>query len=216
MSDSNLHGRAGELRRRGDFGAAGDEYTLRAYQQLGNVSLEGALGPLGSLYYLFYAAGCYRLANAMGRCRNRCEQGFLIVEDLRENIAPRGQPDFENAVPAYTGIAHEYAADFRLLGDLGGHDDRYEQAFEQYEIVEAASNLSQIIAWNHEPGFHETIQYVLFGTAEAVGEPVPEPIKKDMTLSLTGRIEYKRRRFPELLDSLFEQESWIWENDDGD
>jgi hypothetical protein len=144
----------------------------------------------------------------MDRCQNRCEQAILVVSDIRDNVSPH--PDLGNATEAHTGLAYEYIADFRLLGDLGDYDECYKRAHDQYKIVERNSNISQILGWSGEGEFEEAIQ-CLKRTAEAVGNPVREPTRAEIERSLMKRIDYKREHFPDLLEDLFDGSSWIWE-----
>ena len=90
-----------------------------------------------SVKYLLASALCYRLADEMARCRNRCEHGVLMIRDLKDNepgwFEGMGLNEKSNA---RSGLAHELIGDFRLYGDLGDREEQYgiaRQSTRQYE-----------------------------------------------------------------------------------
>lgn len=114
---------ADEKRRNKEFGVAGDEYTVAAYVALGKSELRGTADISRGLSCLMTAAVCYRLNDESSRGVNRCKQGILISEDLRDNI-------FEDDLGQ--GAMWEHIGDFRNIGGLDGAKDAYETAKKIY------------------------------------------------------------------------------------
>jgi hypothetical protein len=110
---------ADRKRRKKEFEIAGNEYTVAAYTALGKSELRGTADISRGLSCLMSAAVCYRLHNEPARGANRCKQGILIGEDLRDNT-------FEDDLAQ--GAMWEHIGDFRTIGGLDGADDAYESA----------------------------------------------------------------------------------------
>ncbi|WP_255191828.1 hypothetical protein [Natronobeatus ordinarius] len=103
---------------------------------------------------------------------------------------------------AEVGFCHELRGDFRLVGDLGGHEDEYAIAAEQYETVE------NDLGWSSEPYIEDAI-IVPVELADSVGFTLGEDERnRIMYLSLEDRIEYKRNQFPEIIDRVIENGNW--------
>ena len=143
---------------------------------------------------LLAGALCYRLAGATSRCRRHCEQGELTVRDLLDEAVYTSD--------ARIGLFHEIIGDFRLVGALGDHDEAYEVAAKRYETVD------NDLGWSMEGGFEDAIQIPL-ELAESVGMGVDDDRRNELTyLSLDERIEFKRERYPEIVDAVLEAGNW--------
>jgi len=83
-----------------DYVTAGNYYTLCAHSRLSSQFKDGdqsdTVDFIG-LSHLLEAGICYRLGNSKERTKNRCGQGVLIAEDLRD-------------------YGHEYEAEKGLMG----------------------------------------------------------------------------------------------------
>lgn len=143
---------------------------------------------------LLLGALCFRLAGVLTRCRYHCEQGEVIVSDVLE------EPVF--TTDAQVGLCHELQGDFRLVADLGNHDEEYALAADRYEKVE------NDLGWSMESEFEDAIQIPL-ELAESVGRGVSSERRNElMYLSLEERIAYKREAYPEIIDVVIETGNW--------
>lgn len=143
---------------------------------------------------LLIGALCYRLAGKHRRCRRHCEQGESIVNDVLDEGLYTSD--------ARIGLFHELCGDFRLIGNLGDHDDPYVAAAKRYEKVK------NILGWSMEGGFEDAIQIPL-ELAESVGMGVDDDRKNELTyLSLEERIDFKRETYPEIIDAVVDAGNW--------
>lgn len=85
---------------------------------------------------------------------------------------------------------------------MGGHDEEYALAAEQYEPIE--NNLG----WSSEAYIEDGI-IVPVELAGSVGFTLEEDERNQiMYLSLKDQIEYKRNQFPEIIDRVIEDDNW--------
>ncbi|MFC7046963.1 hypothetical protein ACFQH6_17540 [Halobacteriaceae archaeon GCM10025711] len=195
---------AHELRRAGEFEAAGNLYTRAAFEGLG--VNEFTLGNTSRyLRPLLSAATCYRLAGDERTCRYRCQVGALLAEEIGERLLARSTP--ENAYDnARRGAWFEFVGDFRLLGGLDGADDAYERAKEIYrEAGDPETADSEVV--------HGVLLGYFYDVAAAVGHDT-ETFNLEVSLRypFSEWVEYKQAYLPDLLDTLFEQGEWVWED----
>lgn len=200
---------AHEHRRRHEYQLAGDYYSIAGYASLAtewdtiradDVSHLQKGDVLKAFVWQEYAATCYRLAGLPSRVDNRARQGILGLEDVRNTVVEH---------QAWLGLTWELAADLRVIADLPGSEEAYETASEHYREVEASSTDSQLLGWVGEPGFNETMLY-LVTLAEGVGVELEmnDVRLDDETASLLPHLEYKRERLAELLETLDAQGVW--------
>lgn len=152
---------------------------------------------------LLLAALCYRLAGELDRCRNRCRQGELVVTDLL-NHDPSWQAA-ENHAPA--GLANELIGDFRLFGDLGGHETAYDTAREHYEQVDHPKWPDER-HWQDESEFTSAIA-VLVELADSAGYGISEEtIAQIRDYSLLDRIDFKRDHYERIVEAVLKDGNW--------
>jgi len=177
---------------------AGEKFTLSAYAEMGVSKYEYSAfwTPMG-LRMLLMSGICYRTGNEERRCENRCRQGILITEDLRE---------YETGHDAEVGIMYEFDGDFRLIGGIGDWKNSYNEACEAY------SRCDNPLGWNGEPSFSSNIKF-LRDLVEASGKEIDfdNSLWQEITnTSFTARIEYKRKNLQDIIDEITEDG---WQNE---
>lgn len=198
---------ARQQRRDGNLHEAADYYTAEAYGYfmrfrpppdfVDERAREGKdthpdPGQLGfGLRALLLAALCYRMSESPDRAVNRSKQGILLVEDLRDN-----EPIFERT--PHQAWCYEAVGDLRLFGDLEGYDDAYAEAECGYEGTDNP------IQWQSEYEFEFLIQ-PLIRLAESVGHDLSDETAEAIRRrSLTERIAYKQREYPDIVAAVLE------------
>lgn len=171
---------ARELLKQQDYKTAGDLYSFSAYSALGKSEYTATMVLGSSIYWYLCASLCYRLAGTLSRCRNRCKQGMLVCEDLRENVWDE---------PVRTGLTHELVGDFRILAGLNEHQRTYDRAKEYYV------DCDNPIGWAGEPEFELPMLFFLRMAASTDHEIDAETISKIRSFALMDRINYKREYF---------------------
>lgn len=145
------------------------------------------------------AAGlCFRLADSLPQCQNRCEQGLLAVEELIEQGALFRESDEKPRV----GLLHEMIGDLRLFGELGDHDEAYAVAEKQYEEVSSQRN------WQSEPEFDSLIRTLVElarSTDYGLDKRTEERI---LHKTLLDRIKYKRKHYPSIIEEVLADGTW--------
>ena len=137
-----------------------------------------------------YGALSYRFGGQIGRCQNQCQQGILLLEELRD-YDPFGKDD------ARKGICWELIGDYRVIGSLDQHDLAYERAAEYYETVPQERHHN----WSGEPEFSVSIMEFI-NIAKSTGIEFDDQHYKDIsTYSLMKRINTKHDLFPEIINS---------------
>lgn len=184
---------ADEKRREKKFELAGDEYTIAAYEALAKSNLRGTADISRGLYCLMSAAVCYRLGAELRRGQNRCEQGILIAEDLRDNL-------FEDDLSR--GAMWEQIGDFRTIGDLNGATDAYETARKRY----SSSGDPMEYACTEE--FDATIN-IFDRLAEAVDHEMSWVKFKSSQLN---RVDCKITEFASILKNVLQESQWEYED----
>lgn len=205
IGDYNTYARtarqAGTLETAGRYYVAAAHGSLMRFRQLPDdlTDIHADLSPryhdFGSaIRYLLLGALCFRLDGALDRCRRHCEQGESIVSDLFD------EPYF--TTDAEIGFCHEVQGDFRLVGDLGSHDEAYALAADKYERV------ANDLGWSLEPGFEDAIQ-IPVELAGSVGMGLETAEKNEiMYTSLEARIGFKRSTYPEIIDAVEADGNW--------
>ncbi len=184
-----------EHRERGAFDEAGTYYTLAAYEKLGESGFETGMQAtdLGiGLHAMLSAALCFRLADDMDRCRNRCRQGICVAEDLRDHV-------FED--DPSKGLAWEFVGDFRLVGEIGDHDAAYDRAEALYGDEKEPRD------WITDPNFEWNIWFLL-RMADSADHDIDEFRMYEMFNYLPRRIQYKREEFEDLLGAVLQRGNW--------
>lgn len=185
--------KAEEAQTQGAFESAANNFTLAAYEILGSSNcttapLEDDSTKVGrGLCSLLSSAVCYRRAGVEDRCRNRCHQGILVCEDIEDHVA---------AYAPQKGLMNEYIGDYRLIGDLGNHEAAYENARTIYEETD------NHIGWQAEPEFELNMTFFL-ELAKSADVDIDRTTKASIKAeSLVDRIEFKRDRFPAILETV--------------
>lgn len=188
-----------EHRRNGDFVEAGECYTSVAYHYFSQwPPVRGKKTSQGE-YFLLLAATCYRLGGQMDRAMNRCQQGILIAEELLDRTKELGGSSAYDR--SRYAAWHEYIADFRLVGELDGTSESYEQAKRAYldEGDPPFAHREQEHIW-----LAEFFELVLLGTSHDTEEW--RVFRREATFS--EWVEYKQDQLPDALDALVSQSSW--------
>lgn len=151
------------------------------------------LGP--GMRYMIAGGLCFRLGDAMERCRSCCRQGILFLQDVLDH------EDTHMASPQI-GIYHEMIGDLRLIGELGDHESSYESARERYRTSE------HDLGWSMEDDFDDMMHYVL-ELADSVDYGISEDTWEQIyRLSLEERIRFKREEFPQIIEHVIEDGNW--------
>lgn len=194
--------RAGHLESAGTYYVAGACGYLMQFRRLPDDLTDPDVDPpapnsvkLGfTMKYLLAGSLCYRIAGSLDRCRHHCSQGTSIVSDLLE------EQMYSSA--ARIGLFHEIQGDFRLIGNYDDYDEAYRRAASKYKEVD------NDLGWSMEGGFEDVIQ-IPVELAESVGMGVDEDRRnRIMYTSLEERIDYKRTKYPEIIDAVVEAGNW--------
>lgn len=190
-----LGNRARECLSERAYAKAGDCYSFAAYWALGQSEYTATMTLGSSLYWYLAASLCYRLADDIERAQNRCRQGILVVEDLREYV-------WEERVRI--GLTYELEGDFRVLGNLGASDQVYENARERYVTCENTIG-ENVIGWMGEPEFELPMLLFLRAAAASDYDIDFETAAQLRDFSLIDRIEYKRVHFPAIVEQVLDR-----------
>jgi hypothetical protein len=199
--DSSHHEAAVEALANREHRTAGDEYTRAAWTGLAeprrgqspfDLDEKGWVGT--ALGRLVVSAVAYRVAGAEARATRRGVEGATIAEDLRAT-ADR---------PVQKACLAEFAADFRVAGDLNGATDAYETAERAYES--AADSIDSPQYWGTTPLFEGAaapLKQVARGQANGEIAVTWETLHGDdpneAGAFLAHRANYKRQRFASLV-----------------
>lgn len=181
-------------RAEGQHEAAATEFSLAAYELLGETALRDRDGLLTAVATLTEAAICYRIGGHATRCEIRCRQGETVVDELDERL-------FE-AEP-YHGLAQELRGDFRLICGADGHRTGHRRARAIYADYEEESERWQTTT-EFEVGFRPFLQ-----AADAVDHQYDhyQPLDE---LSLLSRLYEKMYHYDDVLENLEGSEVWSW------
>lgn len=174
-----------------NYVSAGDYYTFASYASLGKS--EFSAGPYigAGVSYLLKAALCYHLDEQPERSINRCRQGILIAQDLRNVWSDE----------IHIGLTHEYEGDFQVIGDIAGSEDSYSHARNCYK---KCTDTTQAISWLGEAEFENPIVTVL-QFAESADYPVDDETATAIRVSdLMERIDFKLKHFPSIIQAVLE------------
>jgi len=186
----------------GEYRAAGDAYSLLAYARLGERADRGrdtfAPGDAGWVGYglaaLLRAALCYRAGGADRRGRNRCEQGRLVAEDLRDAVFDR---------PVQRAACDEARGDCLAVAEATDAGDAYDRAREGYEA--AVDDGADPSAWVVRPLFEALAGPLQHAARNTSHEFAWDDLHGGAPASyLTHRVRFKRRRFPAVVDAVVE------------
>lgn len=215
---------AREFRRSGDLILAGGYYTASSHARFArswsfltddlknDPREEISPSEIGyGVESLLAAALCYRLAGEMDRCRTRCEQGIRLIDDINENEPGwfEGMGLDEGKSNARSGLAHELIGDFRLYGDLGGHEEEYATARREYETVRAEYPVeAPETVWQAEPEFAPTVS-ILIELARSTDYGLDEETATQIRdRSLVDRIEYKSDHYEAIIEEVLADGNW--------
>ncbi|WP_436925272.1 hypothetical protein [Halosimplex amylolyticum] len=189
--------KAEEERERGNLVEAGEWYTSAAFKKAASMPLYPSSG--GELKHFLEAATCYRIAGRMNRCVNRCRTGILRAEEMADRALSAPTPD-RDIHHADRGGWYEAVGMFRLVGNVGGVEDAYDNAFSIYE--EAGDPRS------HRAEPPKTTLYTWFYTLEhaATGDSTTMEFRKQQTYIEFA--EYVREKIPQYLQTLEETGEW--------
>lgn len=175
----------------GKFEAAGDAYTEKAYLVLSHDSItqkfDNQIG--AGLRDFLHAALCYRQANYMDRCRNRCQQGVLIAEDFRLYVVED---------TGRRGLLAEFIGDFKTVGRLDDNSIAYNTAIQDY--IDA--NIAYTIEWhsNHIADKNTDFLNYVLGASDT-----KEPDDLELDFDFRGRVEYKMDMLDTIISNLTEE-----------
>lgn len=181
---------------------AGDEYTRAARRVLADPRPD--LGPFDAdekgwvgagLQYHVTAAIAYRVADRAQRATHRAVEGVAVARDL-EHALDR---------PVQRACLQEFVADCRVVGDLDGASDAYEDAETAYRDAGDAVDDPQY--WGTTPLFQaaaEPIKQVARGQADGEiaikWEDLHGADPADAGAFLARRAAFKRQRFAGLVE----------------
>lgn len=198
-SFKEYNGKAEEHRGSTEFRKAGDYYTLAGYEALGAGKVttapfeRGEVDTARGLRSLLEATVCYRTARNGTRAQNRAQQGISVCRDLQDSVI---KYDVQRA------LMNEYVGDFRLVGGLEGFDDAYKVAKETYTSTQNS------IGWQADPAFELNMSFFL-SLSKATGHDIDSVQKARITAeSLTDRVEYKRKYFPDIIENVVRESCW--------
>lgn len=106
-------------------------------------------------------------------------------------------------------LAHGLIGDFRLYGDLGGHEEEYATARREYETVRTEYPVeTPELAWQAETEFAPTMS-ILIELARSVDYDLDEETTEQIRdISLIDRIEYKREHYAAIIDEVLADGNW--------
>lgn len=191
---SEHRNQADRKRRNKEFELAGNEYTVAAYTALAKSELRGTADISRGLSCLMSAAVCYRLSNEPARGENRCKQGILISEDLRDNT-------FEDDL--VQGAMWEHIGDFRTIGGLDGAEDAYESARKLY------SSSGNPMEYTCTEEF-DAIITIFARLASSVGYDTSWEKFQSTQLE---RIKCKTAEFSSILGNVLQEGAWEYEDE---
>ncbi|WP_324756595.1 hypothetical protein [Haloarcula montana] len=195
----------GALARR-EYERAGDEYTRAAWQRLatprdGQSPFEpDEKGWVGAgLQFLSIAGVAYRVAGQSGRATHRGVEGVAVANDLKRSLDE----------PVQRACLGEFAADFRAIGEMDGVADAYREARSAYERVGDSVDSPQVVGTT--PLFEaaaaplkQVARSLDDGEIAIAWEDIHGSDPAEAGAFLGHRADYKRRRFPSLLDRVVE------------
>lgn len=187
---------AKQHRDRGQLEAAANSFTLAAHQRFADSNYveppfeRSAPTVAFGLYSLLAAGVYYRASSNQSRSENRCRVGIIHCEELK---------DISVSYDAQKGMMWEYIGDFRTIADMGNQNVAYDKAKEHYKAVDNP------IRWQAEPEFEMNMTFML-DIVDSIDWTIDRKKKHRISAeSLLERIDYKSSEFPNILDSLYEQ-----------
>lgn len=189
---------AREHRRNGEYATAGDYYTKAAYDGYAK-SLPDSPWFGAGLVDLQRAAICYRVAGKPDTCRNRCEQGILIAEDVIDRVF-RTDPDYY-VDRARRGIWYEHVGDFRTIGGIEDPDAAYDEAIAVYRD---GNDPDTFYADQEQMPVMELYRSI----AEAAGRDTALIDTMDNDMTFVDWVEHKRETYGDLVEAICERGSW--------
>lgn len=132
------------------------------------------------------ASLCYRLDGNDQRAQNRCKQGIIVTEELRDYVA---------TYEVQKALANEITGDFRLVGGIGDYETSYDEARQDYLVFENETTEDSLIGWIGEPEFDTNVHFMrnlMYSVDYEIDSGTELEI---MVKSLVTRIEYKKNTF---------------------
>lgn len=185
-----------------EYESAGDAFSRAGWSVLADPRNDhdpfdaddrGAVGD--GLRHLLTAALCYRVADRPARATRRATEGIAVAGDLGETMA----------TPLQAACFDEFAADFRVAGGFEGAADAYRAAAEAYRAAADETTDAQAVGATS-----------LFLAAAAPAKQLARTLDNgeiaidwedlhgddpaDPGAFLAARAEFKRQRFPSLVD----------------
>lgn len=181
---------------------AGDAYTRAGWSHLADPGhdqepfSDDPKGWVGrGLQSLAVATVAYRVADHPNRGTHRAVEGVSIARDLQDVLSH----------PAQTACLLEFVADFKLVGGLDGAGKAYRKAEQAYRAAGDQTDSPQ--TWGTTPLFEAAtavIQQVARGSANGeiavTWQDLHGSDPSQAGAFLAHRAEYKRTRFPSMLD----------------
>jgi len=197
---------ARKLRHNGEFTeaafyylAAAQGWFMRSRNVPGDNMGEYSLAHFGyGIQDLTAAILCCRIAEKPELSNDFCEIGIINTRLLRDH-----DPTFQEAdSKAYRGLFEEIHGDFSILGNLSDSNQHYTRATSIYKDVENHRN------WQAESEFHSTIQTVL-ELGDSAGIEITESERSQIEYeSLTKRVMFKQKHYPEIIKGVLQNGNW--------
>lgn len=187
--------KARTLAKEGRYERAGEYYSMESLESIAsgwdNIrnntgQFDGSGNLLSGFVWGEFAALYYLLGRPI-RAENRSRQCILGLEDARNNLLDH---------PAWLGLAWELDGDFRHIENTNGSGESYDRALENFEELESSCNMSEIVAWAHEPGFTEMRDFLdkLSHTLD-IDVQIGQPANMENGYSHSQRVSNKNRKF---------------------
>lgn len=187
----------------GAYDEASEAYTEAAYEYIGANGLSHSSTVARGLRDLIVGATCLRHQSRMQQCQNRCWQGNHIAEAVAEKAMalPRESYAYDQSV---RGVWYEFIGDFRVVGDLPGAAEAYDQAAKVYEDA----GDPQTAAFEQSHMAVAVLPKLLFRGTDADTDELEAFLYPGPTL--TDWIDFKRRRLPDVLERLDDRDDWTY------
>ena len=190
-----------------DYPTAGDRYTRAAWRVLADPRPEiepfapDEKGWIGvGLQYLAIAGICYRVAGVDARATRRGVEGVAVSRDLADG--------FDRAVQR--ACLDEFVADFRAIGRMADPEAAYREAADAYEAAPIDDRGPQY--WGTTPLFEaaaapikQVARSLDNGEIAVEWEDLHGSDPADPGRFLAARANYKRQRFPGLLERVVDR-----------
>lgn len=186
---------------------AGDEYTRAGRRVLADPRPDGGPFELGDhgwvgagVQYLLIAALCYRVADEPQTARFRAVEATAVAGDFAQRADS----------PAQSACFAELRADCRVAGGLSEASEAYNDAVDAYEAagetVDDPSRMSTTPLFQAAAApIKQAARSLANGEIAVEWDDLHGPDPSDSGRFLAARAEYKRRRFPGLVERLLSE-----------